>query len=181
MSRDTALLVIDVQVGVVDWSEPGLEKSRVLKSINDLLARARASNTPVIYVQHDGYEGGPLTVGSPGWEIHPSVAPADGETVIRKRAADAFHETPLKASLDALGIKHLVVTGCRTQYCVDTTVRQATSLGYDVTLARDAHTTVANESLTAAQIIAHHNETLDDFGTDDHVSLVKDSSEITFS
>ncbi|HEX8652177.1 MAG TPA: cysteine hydrolase family protein [Pyrinomonadaceae bacterium] len=180
MSKETALLVIDVQVGVVDWSEPAEEKGRVLARINDLLARARASNAPVIYVQHDGYEGGPLSVGSPGWEIHPAIAPADGETVIRKRAADAFHETPLKAKLEALGIKHLVVTGCRTQYCVDTTVRQATTLGYDVTLARDAHTTVDNEALTAAQIIAHHNETLDDFGTDEHVSLVKESSEISF-
>src|ERR1044072_7325074 len=113
MGRDTALLVIDVQVGVVDWSEPAEEKSRVLKSINDLLARARASKTPVIYVQHDGYEGGPLTVGSPGWEIHPSVAPTDSETIIRKRAADAFHETPLKDRLAARGSKDLAGHGCR--------------------------------------------------------------------
>jgi nicotinamidase-related amidase len=180
MSKETALLVIDVQVGVVDWSEPAEEKSRVLARINDLLSRARASNTPIIYVQHDGYAGGPLAVGSPGWEIHPAIAPADGEMVIRKRASDAFYETPLKSELDERGIKRLVVTGCRTQYCVDTTVRQATVMGYDVTLARDAHTTADSEALTAAQIIAHHNETLDDFGTDDHVSLVKESSEITF-
>lgn len=180
MSKETALLVIDVQVGVVDWTEPADEKSRVLASINDLLRRARASSTPIIYVQHDGYEGGRLAVGSPGWEIHPAIAPADGETVIRKRASDSFHQTPLQSSLEALGIRHLIVAGCRTQYCVDTTARQATSLGYDVTLAKDAHTTTDNEALTAAQIIAHHNETLDDFGTDDHVITVKESSEITF-
>ena len=181
MNKETALLVIDVQVGVVDWSEPVEEKDAVLARINELLSRARASRAPVIYVQHDGYEGGPLAVGSPGWEIHPAIAPADGEMVIRKRASDSFHQTPLKSELDARGVSHLVVAGCRTQYCVDTTVRRATSMGYDVTLARDAHTTVDSEIFKASQIIAHHNETLDDFGTDDHVITVKQSSEITFS
>jgi nicotinamidase-related amidase len=180
MKKETALLVIDVQAGVVDWSNPDCEGERVLARINDLLARARATETPVIYVQHDSGEGGLLTSGTPAWEIHPAIAPASGEPVIGKRASDSFYETPLKERLDALGIKHLVVVGCRTQYCVDTTCRQATSLGYDVTLARDAHTTMPTPALTPAQIIAHHNETLDDFGNESHVINVRESAEISF-
>ncbi len=179
MIKETALLVIDVQVGVVDWSEPVEEKSSVLARINELLSRARASDVPVIYVQHDGYEGGPLAVGSPGWEIHPSIAPADGEAVIRKRASDSFHQTPLKSELDARGVKHLVVAGCRTQYCVDTTCRSAVGRGYDVTLAADAHTTM-DETLPAAQIVAHHNALLDEFGNDRHQIAVKKAAEIDF-
>jgi nicotinamidase-related amidase len=62
----------------------------------------------------------------------------------------------------------LVIAGCKTQFCIDTTVRAATSRGYDVTLVADAHTTTDSDALTARQIIAHHNATLNDFGNDDH-------------
>lgn len=182
MSKDTALLVIDVQSGVVDWSQPTSEGSdEVLARINDLLAKARASGNPVIYIQHDSQEdGSPLTPGLPGWEIHPTIAPVAGELVIHKHACDSFFETALQSELAALGIKRLVVAGCRTQYCVDTTCRSAVANGYDVTLAKDAHMTVDTETLTAAQIIAHHNDTLDWLNAGDRVIRVKESSEITF-
>ena len=181
LSKDTALLVVDVQSRVVDWSQPSSEGSEeVLARINDLLAKARAASVPVIYVQHDGDEGGRLAPGSEGWRIHPSIAPLDAETVIRKRASDSFYETSLEEELKAHNIRHLVVVGCRTQYCVDATCRSAVSRGYDVTLARDAHMTVDTETLKASQIIAHHNETLDDFGNDKHVVTVKESRAIDF-
>ena len=64
---------------------------------------------------------------------------------------------------------------------MDTTCRSAVSHGYDVTLVADAHTTTANGVLTPAQIIEHHNRTLDDFGTDEHVVTVKGSREIDFA
>lgn len=181
MSKETALLVVDVQKAVVDWSQAETGGEAVLARIKELLARARVSETPVIYIQHDGYdESSPLYAGTEGWQIHPSIAPVAGEKVIRKRASDSFYSTTLKEHLDALGIKHLIITGCRTQYCVDTTCRSAVSLGYDVTLAKDAHTTMATDNLTAAQIIAHHNETLDEFGNDEHLVFVKSAGEIVF-
>jgi nicotinamidase-related amidase len=180
MKKETALLVVDVQAGVVDWANPACEGERVLARINDLLARAREAEAPVIYVQHDSGAGGLLAAGTPAWEIHPLIAPMSGEPVIGKRASDSFYETTLKERLEALGIRHLVVVGCRTQYCVDTTCRQATSLGYDVTLVRDAHTTMPTHTLTPAQIIAHHNQTLDDFGNESHVINVRESAEISF-
>jgi len=179
MSADVALLVIDVQNGVVDWSAPSTGGDAVLERIGALLSKARESGAPVIFVQHDGDEGGRLAVGTGGWEIHPRVSPAEGETVVRKRAADSFYETPLRGELERRGVRRLVVAGCRTQYCVDTTCRTAVSLGYDVTLAADAHTTV-DDVLPAPQIIAHHNSTLDDFGNDRHVVTVKKSDEISF-
>ena len=182
MNKDTALLVVDVQSGVVDWSQPTSKGSdEVLERINELLARARAAGNSVIYIQHDGQEEGhPLSPGLPGWQIHPAIAPAEGEIVIHKRACDSFFETPLEGELAALGIRQLVVAGCRTQYCIDTTCRSAVARGYDVTLAKDAHMTVDTESLTAAQIIAHHNETLDELDAGSHMIRVKDTSEITF-
>ena len=153
VSRDTALLVIDVQVGIID----GLRAYRgreVLEQINKLLSKARASNVPIICIQHDGEAGHPLEVGTRGWEIHPEIKPHDEDLIIRKRASDSFFETTLQHELEARGIRHLIVAGCMTEYCVDTTSRRAISLGYDVTLVSDAHTTIDNKLLSAAQIIA---------------------------
>jgi nicotinamidase-related amidase len=179
-AQRTALLVIDVQVGLIDGAHPAYQKSEVLANIQSLLQRARASSTPVIYLQHEGDPGDTLEANSPGWQIHSQVAPQAGEVVLSKRASDSFHQTPLQQTLEARGITHLVVTGCRTQYCIDTTSRRATTLGYDVTLASDAHSTTDGDTLLAERIIAHHNETLDDFGNDEHAIMVKPSSEIVF-
>ncbi len=180
MSKDKALLVIDAQMGLLEGEQTAYRKEEVLASINDLLERARANGTPVIYVQHDGEADSPLKPNTPGWEIHPAIAPGDGEPIVHKRACDSFYQTPLKSELDARGVKHLVIAGCMTQYCVDTTSRSATTQGYNVTLAKDAHTTVDGKTLTAAQIVAHHNEILNDFGDEGFVIKVKPSSEIAF-
>lgn len=162
----------------MDWTNPSCRGEEVLKNINHLLKKARESErASVIYIQHDGEDGGRLAVGSPGWEIHPAIAPAEGELIIHKRAADSFYETSLQEQLSKREIERIVVAGCRTQFCVDTTCRSAVSLGYDVTLASDAHTTT-DDVLTVAQIIAHHNSTLDDFGNDNHTIAVKKAEEI---
>ena len=65
--------------------------------------------------------------------------------------------------------------------CIDTTSRIAISRGYDVTLVSDAHTTTDTEILSAAQIIAHHNYVLDDFGTDEHVIVTRLAAEVAFA
>ena len=180
MSTDTALLVIDVQVGLIDGPEPAYRRDEVLGNIAGLLSKARATETPVIFVQHEGEPGGSLEPGAPGWQIHPTIAPHDGETIVYKRASDSFYETPLQEILQAQGIKHLVITGCRTEMCVDTTSRIAISRGYDVTLVKDAHSTTDSDVFSAEQIVAHHNYTLDDFGTDEHVIVTKDANEVEF-
>jgi len=66
-----ALLVIDVQVGIIDGFH-AYRGREVLEKINQLLAKARAASTPIIYIQHDGEAGHPLEAGTSGWEIdHP--------------------------------------------------------------------------------------------------------------
>jgi len=174
-----AVLIVDVQVGLVELI-PAEIQAGVLSRIETLLSRARASETPVIYIQHDGPKGHPLEAHTKGWEIHPSIKPAGGESVVRKRESDSFFETTLQEELQRRGITHLVIAGGMTEYCVDTTCRRATSLGYDVTLASDAHLTRDNGVLSAANIIAHHNFVLDDFGAGDHVIKAKPTDEIVF-
>src|SRR5205807_8606590 len=136
-----------VQRGLI---EPAYRSKEVLHAINTLLTGARSSTTPVIYVQHDEPKGHGLEVGTAAWQIHPAIAPKAGEPVVHKRASDSFYDTSLQEELQARGIKHLVIVGGQTDYCIDTTCRRATTMGYNVTLVADAHTTEDNDLLTAA-------------------------------
>ncbi len=160
---DTALLIIDVQAGMFAGAEQPYQGEQLLTKINHLLALARASATPIIYVQHGSRAGTPLEPGTPGWEIHPAIAPTGSDAIIQKRFPDAFQATTLQAELVARGIKKLVVAGMQTEFCVDTSCRRAFSLGYDVTLVQDAHSTWDTEHVTAAQIVEHHNRVLGDW------------------
>ena len=178
MSTDTALVVIDAQIGVVGEA---YHHDEVLENIQLLLGRARSSGTPVLYVQHNGPKGDELEPGTPKWPIHPAVTSRDGEPVIQKESPDSFHETRLQEELEARGIKSLVITGGQTQICVDTTVRRAVAQGYDVLLASDAHTTEDSETLPAESIIAFYNETLNGFWAGDRKVRVQPASEIHFA
>jgi nicotinamidase-related amidase len=177
MTKDTALLIIDVQRGLI---EPAHRSREVLDAINILLTKARANATPVVYVQHDGPKGHGLEVGTAAWQIHPAIAPKEGEPVVHKRASDSFYDTLLQRELEARGIKRLIVVGGQTDYCIDTTCRRATTMGYNVTLVEDAHTTEDNDLLTAAQVVAYHNYMLNGFRTDECAINVKPTHAIDF-
>jgi nicotinamidase-related amidase len=169
MTRGTALVIIDVQVGILApvAGERGIVLRRALDDtvarIAGVLDRARRRDVRVFHVQHDGPAGHRLERGSDGWRIRPELTPVVGEGLINKTACDAFFETPLEARLRDRGIDHLMIAGCMTQYCIDTTVRRAVSLGFDVSLAADGHMTEDSRALRFEQIIAHHNALLDGF------------------
>lgn len=179
MNPNTALLVVNPQVGLMAGPSPVYQSANVLERIQRLLAKARASANPIIYIQHDGACGSILEIDSPGWQIHPALAPDEEDWIIYKRGSDAFYGTSLQADLHAMRIEHLIIMGCKTECCIDATSRRAISLGYDVTLVKDAHTTTDSPLLTAAQIISHHNYTLNQFGIPGHVITVKESGEIS--
>src|SRR5215210_1102199 len=114
MINDTALLVIDVQKGMLE-DHPVYQAEELLATISDLLAKARSAQVPVIYIQHNGGPDHPLEPGSEGWPIHPAIAPDEGEPVVGKATPDSFHETTLQAELAARGITKLVVAGIQTE------------------------------------------------------------------
>ncbi|GIF15612.1 cysteine hydrolase family protein [Actinoplanes teichomyceticus] len=151
----TALLVIDVQNGVVDkaW-----QRDAVIANIATLVARARAGQVPVIWVQHSDDED--LRLGSDPWEYVPELPPADGEPVVHKRYGDAFEATDLEERLAERGVGRLVVAGAASDGCIRCTIHGAFTRGYGVTLVSDAHTT---QDLTRwgapspDQVIAHTN------------------------
>ncbi|HEY6303693.1 MAG TPA: cysteine hydrolase family protein [Terriglobales bacterium] len=172
-------MIIDVQIGLVRLMPPEVQ-DRVLPKLTVLLGEARSSGMPVFFIQHDGPKGHPLEAESAAWEIHPAVLPLRTEPVLRKKASDSFFETRLAEELRSAEISHLVIAGAMTEYCVDTTCRRAVTLGYDVTLAADAHLTRDTPDLTAAQIIAHHNLVLDGFSAGLHSITVTPTAQISF-
>lgn len=161
MSIKSALIVIDVQR--VMFETPGEyphNGEAVLETIAGLITRARKADAPVIYVQHDFGDASTMPRGSDLWQIAPAIAPLEGDTVIEKTRPDAFAGTRLKAVLDSLGVARLVLCGLQSDCCVDTTCRRASSEGYEVVLAADAHSTFDCELLRGEQLVAYHNWSL---------------------
>jgi aminoglycoside 6'-N-acetyltransferase len=146
-----ALLAIDVQTRFIDGEFQVYLAETMLNRIKNIIEKARLARIPVIYVQHneDLENDGPL---------HPSIAPHSGDPIVLKMTPDAFHETELKQELDKLKISHLVIVGFQTDYCINTTATQAHSLGYQVTIIKDAHSTIDSESEKARSIINRYNE-----------------------
>lgn len=163
--NQTALLVIDVQQAMCAGDGAAFDIDNVIDRINALSARARAAGVPVVLVQHEEDEG-PLQFDTDGWQLAARLATRPDDLRVRKRTSDSFHQTDLRALLQARGITDLVVCGLQSEFCVDSTVRLALSLGYPVTLVTDAHSTLDNGVLPAAQITAHHNATLANLGSE---------------
>ena len=151
---NTALLVVDVQNGVVGEAH---ERDAVVANIGSLVEKARREHVPVVWVQHHGRG---LEQGSEGWQIVPELAPDSAEQLIEKAYGDSFEDTTLETVLDDLEVGRLVVTGAQTDMCVRSTLHGALARGYDAILVSDAHTT---EDLTEwgaptpDLVIAHTN------------------------
>ena len=159
MAMKNALLIIDVQQGLFDEAPAPADAEAVIARINQLAMRARASDVPVILVQHE-VAGTQLQHGSPGWQLESRLLAQPGDHRIRKTTPDSFLRTGLDEVLAFSGVEELVICGYATEFCVDTTTRSAAAHGYAVILVADAHTTHDKPHASAAQIRAHHNATL---------------------
>ena len=151
---NTALIVIDVQNGVVEGSH---ERDAVVANIAGLVDKARQEDVPVVWVQHASDH---LVPGTDVWEIVPELDPAAEEPLIAKRYGDSFEDTDLEPVLADLGVGRLVVTGAQTDACVRSTIHGAFARGYDAMLVSDAHTTEDLSEWGApppGQVIAHTN------------------------
>ena len=162
MNSTLALLVIDVQTGAFDGQRcvPIADADRLLSTTQGLIAAARAADLPVIHVQHGDDAGQVFAEGSAQWHIHPSVAPAPGELVVRKLESSAFSGTALEAELRQRGITTLAVCGLQSEHCVTNTTLAALERGFDVLLAHDGHSTWPGATQTAQQITSQQNDLL---------------------
>ena len=151
---NTALLVIDVQNGVVGGAH---KRDAVVANVGSLVEKARRERVPVVWVQHSDEE---LARGSDDWRIVPEMAPDDAEPLVEKNYGDSFEDTTLETVLSGLGIGRLVVVGAETDACIRSTLHGAFVRGYDATLVGDAHTTGDKSDWGAPPpdlVIAHTN------------------------
>src|SRR5580765_5665350 len=114
---NTALLVIDVQNGVVEGTH---ERDAVVANVGSLVEKARREQVPVVWVQHADDEG--LERGSENWQIVPELAPDDAEPRVEKNYGDSFEDSTLETVLSGLGVGRLVVVGAQTDACIRSTL-----------------------------------------------------------
>jgi len=151
---NTALMVIDVQKGVVDGA---YRRAEVVANIKALVEKARAAHVPIVWVQHsdDG-----LKVGSDAWAYVPELSRLESEPLVHKTYGDSFEGTDLEEVLAGARVGRLIVTGAQTDACIRSTIHGAFTRGYDVTLVGDAHTTEDQSAWGAPppdKIVAHTN------------------------
>jgi nicotinamidase-related amidase len=132
---NTALLVIDVQNGVVANAH---NRDNVIANINSLVEKAREEDVAVVWVQHND-EG--LVRDSEDWAYVPELRRRDEEPLVHKNYGDSFEDTELEELLAKRGVGRVVITGAQTDACIRSTLHGAITRGYDVTLVGDAHTT----------------------------------------
>jgi nicotinamidase-related amidase len=135
----TALLVVDVQVGMEDpwWgrrNNPNCEAN-----IAKLIAAWRAAKRPIVYVRHDSVRpDSPLRPGQPGNTLKPIVDETPDLLVVKHVNSAFYGEPDLHAWLQDRGITGVAVTGIQTNFCCETTARMAGNLGYDTLFVLDA-------------------------------------------
>jgi len=138
---NTALILVDIQNDYFEGGKWPVDKMQeVSANAARLLEHARTKSHAIIHVHHEipGDDAPFFQPGTPGAEIHTSVAPKEGEPVILKHKANSFHDTSLHQDLEAKGITDVVICGAMSQMCIDATARAAVDFGYSVTVVEDA-------------------------------------------
>jgi nicotinamidase-related amidase len=174
----SAVLVIDVQVGVV---ADAFERDAKVANMSKAIDKARAESIPVIWVQHSD-EG--LVLESADWEIVPELETLPSEPKVRKIYRSSFEDTNLEELLAGLGVSHLYVCGAESNNCVRHTCHTALEKGYDVTLISDAHTTTGFEwdgyILDAARVIDEQNINFMDYSLPGRTARVVPVTKLSF-
>lgn len=131
----SALLVVDVQVGVV---APAWDRDRIIGNVSLAVRRARDADVPIVWVQHHDEE---LQRDSAAWQWVPELEPLAGELRIDKSYNSAFENTELLSELDRLGVARIFLAGAASNWCIRATAYGALERGFDLTLLSDAHMT----------------------------------------
>ena len=79
------------------------------------------------------------------------------DVLIDKYANDVFYKSKLELKINELSINNLVITGCTTDFCVESTIQSALTKEYNITVVADAHTTADRPHLKAKKVIEHYN------------------------
>lgn len=135
------LLLIDIQNDYFPGGAMELHQSEAAgQKAGLLLGQFREKGLPVFHVRHVAARPGAtfFLPGTQGADIHPCVAPREGEPVVVKHYPNSFRETSLLSQLREKGASELVIAGMMTHMCIDTTVRAACDAGFACVVAHDA-------------------------------------------
>lgn len=148
----TALVLIDLQQGVVAMETAPYPAVDVVNKGNALARAFRAKGATVVYVRVDLGRFLSLPVDAPSRppgapappasasELAPAAGFQDGDLLVTKRHWGAFAGTDLERLLRARGIDTIVLGGIATNFGVESTARQGTGLGFAFVVVEDACT-----------------------------------------
>ena len=157
MKNSKALLIIDMQKGSFTAATPRFDAKGVVQRINTLAAIFRKQQLPVIYIQHNGTGTGEFEKHNTDWEILDELVVEPSDILIDKTANDCFYRSGLQSALEESGVEKLLITGCATDFCVESTIQSALAKDFNVTVVADGHTTGERPHLNAEKVIAHYN------------------------
>lgn len=136
-----AIVVVDLQNEYLPTGKLALIGIHAaLENAARVIADARAKGDLVIHIRHESTDpDAPVfTPGTQAVQIHDTVAPAHGETVVVKNFPNAFLNTNLRELLDDHGVEAVTVIGAMSHMCIDATTRAASDFGYKTTVVHDA-------------------------------------------
>jgi streptothricin hydrolase len=148
-----ALVVVDMQRGLVAGPEAVVGAATLVDRVEELIRRATDAGALVVQLQNDGAPGQVDAPGTAGWEL--ALA---GGTVVHKSTDDGFAGTPLDALLAERGVRRIAVCGVLSEMCVSATTRSALARGLGVVLPHDGHGTHDLDDVPAAVVarVAEH-------------------------
>jgi len=134
-----ALIIVDMQRCMANPASGRRNNPEAEANIALLLSAWRKAQLPVVHVRHMSRTvGSGFWPGQAGAEFQPQFAPAANEHVVEKNIPDAFLNTGLERWLRVRGVERLVVAGVSTNISVESTVRTAGNLGFQVIVVSDA-------------------------------------------
>lgn len=129
----------------------------VVKNYRQLRSLQRALNFSVIYIQYDGTETGEFEKNTADFENLDDLNVVSTAIRIDKYANDVFYKSELNSKLKELEISELFITGCVTDFCVQSTIQSTLTKDYSITVVEDGHTTGERPHLKAEKVIEHYN------------------------
>ena len=155
ISKNPALIIIDVQKAFLEKDYPGIKRNNTNAELvcGNILNKWRKNDLNVIHVRHSSSNPeSKLHKSKPGFEFNDYVKPKNNEIVLTKNVNSAFIGTGLDEILKNLNIHTLVIVGMTTNHCISTTVRMAGNLGYETFLISDSTACYNTKGLDGKEI-----------------------------
>lgn len=146
-----------MQKGSFTPKTPRFDTTGVVQRINELAELFRELNYPVVNIQHDGTGTGEFEKNAIDWENLDDLIVESNDIRIDKFANDVFYKSELNSKLEELKVRELFITGCATDFCIESTIQSALTKDFNITVVEDGHTTGQRPHLKAEQVIEHYN------------------------